>query len=262
MLAFKYLRTNLRAAMEYRSAFIISVFGMVLNNASFILFWLLLLNRIGGQLNGYGFEEIMYLWAVVSAGYGLSVVFFGNGSRLTQLIMNGDVDVYLLQPASLLPNILGSRMQVSGLGDLAYGIILFAFTQGGGLVQWGMYLLFIVLSMVMFTALFVLFHSLTFFLGNAEGTAHLATEAFISFSIYPGSVFKGPARWVLHSIIPVAWAAWVPAELASGVLSGAAFWQRFFMLFAVDGAFLALAVGVFYLGLRRYESGNRIGARM
>ncbi len=262
MLVLNYLRTNLKAAMEYRGAFLISVFGMVLNNASFILFWLLLLNRIGGELNGYGFDQVMYLWAVVSSGYGLSVLFFGNASRLSQLIVNGDVDVYLLQPAQLLPNILGSRMQVSGLGDLMYGVLLFAFTQGAGPTQWLLFLVFIILGALMTTAVFVLFHSLTFFMGNAEGTAHLATEAFISFSIYPGSVFKGPVRWILHSMIPVAWTAWVPAELAAGVFAGGVFWQRMLLLLVVDGLFLAAAIALFYLGLRRYESGNRIGARM
>lgn len=262
MLMFKYLKTNLRAAMEYRASFFVTVFTMVLNNASFIVFWLLLLGRIGGELNGYGFGHIMYLWSVASAGFGLSMVFFGNGRQLSQLIINGDIDPYLLQPVALVPNILGSRMQVSGLGDIMYGVLLFLCTQSLSLKSVVLYLVFIVLSGIMFTAVFLLFHSLTFFFGDAEAGAQLASEAFLSFSIYPGSVFEGPSRYLLHSLIPVAWAAWIPAELAVGTLQGAGFWGRLGVVALVDMLFVAGSVWVFYAGLKRYESGNRVGARI
>lgn len=263
MLIFEYIKTNMRAAMEYRSAFLVQVFGMVLNNSAFIFFWYFLLQRIGGDLNGYAFRDVMYLWSLTSLGFGLSVTFFGNASRLSQLIANGELDVYLLQPAPLLPNILASRMNVSGIGDVIYGILLFAFTQSAGLADWALFAVSAVLSMLMFTAVSVLYHSLTFFIGNGQESAGLAFEGFLSFSIYPGSIFKGPLRWILHSFLPVAWAAWIPAELASGLGNGEGLnWDLIPPLLAGDGLFIATAAAVFHLGVRKYESGNKVGARL
>ena len=38
-LIFKYFAFNLSALAEYRTSFIVQVFGMALNNASFAFFW-------------------------------------------------------------------------------------------------------------------------------------------------------------------------------------------------------------------------------
>jgi ABC-2 type transport system permease protein len=251
-----YLRFNLAAGMEYRASFMTQVLGMILNNASFIVFWMILLEQVG-DIGGYGFEEVMFLWALSATGYGLSGVFLGNASGVSRAIILGELDVYLLQPKPVLPSLAASRMSVSAWGDIVYGVVLFAATQPFALVSLAMFLLCSVLFCLVLASLRVLYHSLTFFLGNAEDFAGTAADLVLAFALYPGSVFEGPATIVLHSLVPAALIAWIPLELFQSFS-----WARLGMLLGADALVIAAAVGLFHLGLRRYESGNRIGARM
>ena len=62
---------------------------------------------------------------------------------------------------------------------------------------------------------------------------------------------------VLHSLVPAALVGFIPARIFQSfdpVLLG--------KLILADAAVVAVAVLVFHLGLRFYESGNRIGTRL
>ena len=100
-----YVRFNLRAGMEYRAAFVTQVVGMMLNNTAFIFFWMILFQQVG-DLKGYGFAEVMFLWALSAVGYGLAGVFLGNAGYLSRSIYTAELDVYLLQPKPVLANFL------------------------------------------------------------------------------------------------------------------------------------------------------------
>jgi ABC-2 type transport system permease protein len=251
-----YLRFNLAAGMEYRASFLTQVLGMVLNNASFIIFWLILFERIG-DIRGYGFREVMFLWALSATGYGLAGVFLGNAGGLSRAIMLGELDVYLLQPKPVLPSFLASRMSVSAWGDILYGLVLFAVTQPPEPGKVALFLLFSVLFCLVLASLRVAYHSLTFFLGNAEDFAATASELVLSFALYPGTIFEGPSTVVLHSLVPAALVAWIPVELFARFDAG-----RLALLVGADILVVGCALLAFRLGLRSYESGNRIGARM
>lgn len=248
---------NLAAGMEYRASFLTQVVGMMLNNSAFILFWLILYDRIGTTIKGYGFHDVMFLWALSAAGYGIAAVFLGNAPSLSRTIYTGELDVYLLQPKPVLPSFLISRMSIPGWGDLAYGMVLFACTQPLSPGRIALFLAFSILMALVLAALRILYHSLTFFFGNAEDFAGTASEIVLSFMLYPGSIFEGPVSLLLHSLIPAALIAYIPAELFRAFDAG-----RMALLVAADLFLVLCAWGLFTLGLRKYESGNRVGTRL
>lgn len=256
-LALHYMRFNLAAGMEYRASFVVQVFGMVLNNSAFIIFWLILFEKLDSPIRGYAFTDVMFLWALAAAGFGLAGVTMGNAGNLSRIVYSGELDVYLLQPVSVLPNVVASRMSVSAWGDLAYGFILFAATQPLTPLHIGLFLVFTVLAAIVFTSLRILYHTLTFFLGNAEAFAGMASEVVLSFVLYPGSIFHGPTLWLLHSLLPAALVAYIPARLFHTFDAG-----TFALLIAADACIVVAAWLLFTLGLRRYESGNRMGIRL
>ena len=252
-----YFRFNLSAGMSYRGAFLIQVLGMMLNNSAFIVFWLILFEKIGGNLKGYDFYDIMFLWSLAATGVGMAAVFMGNAHQISRIIYSGELDVYLLQPKPIALNLVSSRMMVAAWGDIIFGLLLFFFTQAIRLDSILLFLLFSILVALVFTAMRVLYHSLTFYLGNAETFAGFASEMLLSFSLYPGSIFKGPAVWILHSLVPAAFVAYLPVRLIKHFNFG-----LFAVLIAADLAFVAIGMLTFYRGLRVYESGNRIGTRI
>jgi ABC-2 type transport system permease protein len=218
---------------------------------------MILFNRIVNDINGYSFADIMFLWALAATGYGIAAVFFGNASFISRIIYNGELDVYLLQPKPVVLNLLLSRMIISGWGDLAYGLILFAISQPVNLQTIILFGVFSLLMAIILIALRIFYHSLTFFLGNAEEFAATASDLIIGFMLYPGSIFQSPATLVLHSLIPAALAAWIPIQIFRDFDA-----VKLAILIAADLLILLIALGTFRLGLRRYESGNRMGTRV
>jgi ABC-2 type transport system permease protein len=252
-----YVRFNFAAGMEYRASFLFQVLGMALNNTAFIIFWMILFNRIVTDINGYGFNDIMFLWALAAVGYGIAAVFFGNSFYISKIIYNGELDVYLLQPKPVVVNLLLSRMVLSGWGDIAYGVVLFALSQPINPQSIVLFGVFSLLMAIILIALRIFYHSLTFFLGNAEEFATTASDLIIGFMLYPGSIFQSPATLVLHSLIPAALAAWIPIEIFRDFDVA-----KLAVLIAADCLILMIALGTFRLGLRCYESGNRMGTRV
>ena len=164
----------------------------------------------------------------------------------------------------VLPNLLASRMSVSSWGDLLYGLGLFAVSQPLTPASIGLFLLFVLLAAGVLVTVRVLYHSLTFLLGNAEDLAGLGSEQIITFSLYPGTIFDAPVvAVILHTVIPAALVAHLPADLFRAVARGTALdWRLLAVVIGGDAALIAASCAVFALGLRRYESGNRIGARI
>ena len=80
-----------------------------------------------------------------------------------------------------------------------------------------------------------------------------ATNAIVTFSIYPSRLFDASARLLLFTLVPAMLVGAVPAELVRGFT-----WERAGLLALGALAFFALAGFVFYRGLRRYESGSAI----
>lgn len=247
-----YFKFNLSALMEYRVSFLIQCFGMILNNASFIFFWWILFNNVK-SIGGYGFKEVMMLWAISSTSFGICFLTFGNVSRITRMILNGELDTYLLQPKDVLISVLCSKSEVSAWGDTLYGIILFFAIRGLDLRGFLLFIIFTITGALFFASVLVAFNALSFYTGSAEGIVSLITEFLISFSLYPEQIFKGGIRYVLYSLIPAGFIVYLPARvIAKFSLAG------FLEVLGAALLWIIIAYAAFYRGLKRYESGNLI----
>ncbi len=248
-------KANLLAAMEYRAAFISQVAGMMLNNAVYFIFWIVFFGRFQ-QVRGWGLNEMLLLFGVVAAGFGLGVYLFGNALTLADVIANGELDYYLSLPRPVLLHVLASRSRVSGLGDLTYGLLSFAAAGHWAPDAIARFAAGTLLSMVVFLSFLVLVQSLSFWLGNSTLLTTQALNAIMTFSLYPINLFDGTAKFLLFTIIPAAFIGAVPAEFVRAFA-----WSKLAQLLGATLVLLGLAVGLFHRGLRRYESGSAIQVR-
>jgi len=146
-----------------------------------------------------------------------------------------------------------SRMIASGMGDFTYGFIsygLSGYFSWDGLLR---FLLATLLAAVVFAAFLILIQSLAFWLGIMSNLSALALNAMLTFGIYPITLFDNYAKLILFTIIPAALMGAVPAEFIRTFT-----WQTLAELLVGAVAFLLIAVSIFRLGLRRYESGSAI----
>jgi ABC-2 type transport system permease protein len=247
---------NVQAVVEYRANFLVQTFGMMLNNAAFAFFWAVLIGKVG-NVGGYGFADVMLIWALVSSSFGLSHAAFGNVRSIGQIVQRGELDLYLLQPKDVLLNVLASRTVVSAWGDFAYGFLVLALLPGLSPGRFALFAVLIVIGAAIFTATFAAAESLCFFLGDATGISGAVTEFMLSFSLYPESIFGRGMRWVFYTILPSAYIAYVPLAAMKALD-----WGLIPPLLGIACLYAAASYGFFRLGLRRYESGNQMGARI
>lgn len=250
-----YFRNNFATALEYRFSFFSQILGMMINDTLWVVFWVLYFQKFP-VVNGWGLNDLLVMWATITFSFGLAFGLFYNVARLPDLILQGQLDYYLALPKNVLLHLSVSNIRPVNLGDCLFGPLLLLFFVPLGPSQ---ILLFVggsILAAVVYYSFHLLAGSLTFFLASSEGLAANMGMALVHFSTYPTKIFDGWARVLLFTVIPAGFISEVPVELV----------HRFDLallaeLFLAAAVFLAIAVGVFHLGLRRYESGNLLQMR-
>ena len=254
-LAAAYTRLNLNSQLEYRGAFIWQVAAMFLNDGVWVVFWTLFFTRFP-VLRGWSVDDVITIWALTAGGFGLAHAIYGNTLLLAGLIVQGQLDVWMLYPRALLPHLLLGRMNATAWGDALFGYAVYLAFVRPDVIH---LLLFVALTLsvaLVFVGFGVLAGSLSFFVGNASSLAEQWRGSLITFSTYPSILFDGAVKLLLYTLLPAGFISYLPAQaLRELSLTDAAL--------AVGGALamLAVGVGVFYLGLRRYESGNLMEMR-
>ena len=61
--------------MLNKTTFIMNIIFMILNNASFLIQWLILFS-LKDDVGGYSFKQVMLLWGIAASTYGFSHFFF------------------------------------------------------------------------------------------------------------------------------------------------------------------------------------------
>ena len=245
-------KANLLSAMEFRATFITQALGMMLNDAVYFIFWVIFFDRFQ-LVRGWGLQDILLVYGLVAVSFGAAMYLFGNAQFVGDVISKGQLDYYLSLPRPVLLHLLASRSNMSGIGDALFGLVTFFFAGQVTLDAFARYLLGALCSGVIFVAFLVLVQSLAFWLGDVPALNIAATNAIITFAIYPSKLFEAGTRLLLFTLVPALLVGAVPAELVRGFD-----WGNAGMLVLGTLVFFLLAGGVFYRGLRRYESGSAI----
>jgi viologen exporter family transport system permease protein len=253
---FALWKANLLSAMEYRIPFISQVLGMMLNNAVYFVFWIIFFERFE-NVGGWGLSDIFVLFGIVATAFGMGVFLFGNTTMLARNIASGRLDYYLSLPRPVLLHHLASRSVSSGLGDFMYGLLSFAFARQYSLDAILRFIIGAVFGAVIFVSFLTLVQCLAFWVGNASLIADQATNAIITFALYPITLFDGTAKLILFTLIPAALVGSVPAEFVRSFS-----WAQLFQIVGTGVLLLFLSIYVFYRGLRRYESGSAFHVQM
>jgi len=246
------IRLNLASNMEYRASFLSQIVGMLLNNGIYFIFWLLFFDRFE-QIRGYRINEIYMLFAVEMLAFGLAFTVAGNARAVAGLIAQGRLDYYLALPRSVLPHLIFSRMGQASIGDLTFGIVAFLFAGKFDLISILLFVIVTMLAATIFVAFAVTTGSLAFLFGNAAQVSRQLVLMLGTLGVYPFELFQGVTRLVLLTVLPAAFIGAVPVRVVQLHDAGA-----LALLAGVAAVSVVMMVGVFRLGLRRYESGSAI----
>jgi ABC-2 type transport system permease protein len=243
--------TSVRSAMAERGAFFMRVILMAVNNAIFFTFWIVLLSRVP-RIRGYTLGDVALLYGIVAVANGVAVFVAGGAQYLARMIHDGELDALIAQPKPTLLYAVGLRSQPSGLGDVVSGLVMIALSGRVTMLGIPVVLAAGIAGAVVLISTAVLMHSAAFWLGRTESASRQLYEVTLMFSLYPDTLFTGPIRGLLYTVIPAGFVGYLPAELIRVPTAWTAM--------AIAGgvvAYVGVAVWVFERGLRAYSSGSR-----
>ncbi len=251
---FLSVKYALQREMLNKVTFISNIIFMILNNASFIIQWIILYS-LKDNVGGYTFKQVILLWGLAASTFGFSHFFFKEAYNLSDTINKGKLDVFILQPKNTLISCITSSVDISALGDILYGFIMLLI-YGITPTSFLLFTLFSITGSAILTAVAVIFSSLSFWFGRVDLIANTANNLMVNFATYPEGIFKGFIKVLFYTIIPIGFVNYIPIQLITSFNP-----ISLILVIAVTFFLILVAFLVFYKGLKNYSSSNLMNAR-
>ncbi|HUP84832.1 MAG TPA: ABC-2 family transporter protein [Acidimicrobiales bacterium] len=231
-----------------RAGFWTQVTTMVVNDVAWVLFWALFFRRVGA-VRGWDTPRVLLLLAILTTAGGIVLGLLANARAIGRLAAAGELDAALALPVQPLGHLLLRRINTTNLGDIAFGVVLFAVAGHPSFERTAIFVVGVIASAALLTGFLVATGSLSFFAGR-DDAGELGFHAMLMFAAYPVDVFGGGAKLFLSTVLPAAFVATIPARLVDDFDPRLAA-----TLLAVATFFVALGWATFHAGLKRYTSG-------
>ena len=252
---FLSLKYNIMKQMTNKVTFITNIVFMILNNASFIIQWLILFS-LKEEIGGYTIKEVILLWGIAASVFGISHILFNKAFELSDLIINGKLDTFLVQPKNVFLSVITWETSRSAIGDLIYGYICL-FLYGITIKNFILFTIFTITGGIILAAFVSIIGSISFWIVKGDILVDTLNNMMVSFATYPGTIFKNTIRIILYTVIPVGIANYMPVDTIINFS-----FMNFVYIIAFTIAIVILAFYIFNTGLKRYSSSNLMSTRI
>ncbi len=242
----------IRQSFADRTNFALQVGAMAVNNGFWLVLWFLFFAGFK-EVGGWRLPDVARLLGIVYVLFGASGVFFGGYRDLAGSILTGAIDALLTQPKPILLRLLARDSIPSAWGDIATGLVILAFSAGLDPAAAGLSLAAILIGTAAWLATTTIFASLAFWAAGARSLSRDLADFTLLVSTYPASIYSGWTKFVAFTVLPAGFVAMAPVELVR-----APSWQAAAIAVGGAGAYAAVALGVWTLGLARYRRGAAV----
>jgi ABC-2 type transport system permease protein len=253
--AYFSVKKNLMSSAELRGSFLVTVFGMALNNTAFVILWMAF-GKIAGNMGGWQATDVLGQLAFGTLGFGICFTFLGGIRELPEIVAQGNFDKFMLNPKSILLRVSTSKSHVAALGDLLFGIItltIWFYFIGFTVKKFIFAIIFILCSAALFYFFSVLTNSVAFYFADARSLVQGLFEFLITPSLFYGGAFQGVLRFAFIFIVPALMVGGFPVEAVKS--------ENYIMVFTallLTCVWAVVAVLAFCKSVRKYESSNFI----
>jgi ABC-2 type transport system permease protein len=244
------LKQHLRLVGDWWTA----VVGMIIEQATALAFLGIIFYRIE-VIHGWSLHDMIFLLGLFVLSKPVYRIFFEGSSHVSTLVLEGDLDQYLVRPTSPLVLVATSMTNPVAAGDLLLGTVLVALAIPHIGVEWTLlrvvYLLSVVIcgSMV-YVGTQLLKGVVSVFLIRIDAINALLQEVQ-QYAKFPLSIYHPIVRVALISVLPYALATSVPAAafLGKGEITSLAWFAPLACL-----GYALFAGLIFQWSLRFYKS--------
>ncbi|MBT2423998.1 ABC-2 family transporter protein [Streptomyces sp. ISL-22] len=211
---------NIRAAMEYRTEFLLNIAAGAIWQVSVIVFATVLLARFTG-MGGWDSSDVLLIPAIRMLAHGLFVLLLGRMHLVGRQIQEGRIDVYLLRPMPVHRQVQLAYFPTNAIGDLTVAAGLMAGALSRSDLDWTAgrvsYLIAAVLGgMLLEAALFTGLASAALRFPAADYWSRWLEELLGTFGSYPLNVLPKAVGGFLTFALPLAFVAYFPAAVLTG----------------------------------------------
>lgn len=248
------MKYSIMREMINTKTFLFSTILMFVSNASFLVQWMIIISVTKDP--SITIKQILLVWGFAAVGFGFQELFFSGIHSMPNFIIDGKLDAYLVQPKNVLLSVVTSRSSMPALGDVAYGIVALILAVPS-ITTLFYALIFAILGGIIYSSFVVIINSFLFFSIEFRELAATLERMPTSFATYPETIFHGFARILFYTLLPVAYIVYIPVRF---MLRNNYLLLLYILLFTIF--IVALAFGIFNLGLKKYSSANLMGARV
>lgn len=252
---FLALKYNIMKQMVNKVTFITNIIFMILNNASFIIQWIIFFT-LKEEIGGYTIKEVILIWGMASCVYGLAHILFYKAFEISDLIINGKLDTFLVQPKNVFLGVITSETSISAIGDLIYGYICLCI-YGITIKNIILFTIFTITGGIIVAAFASIIGSISFWIVKGDILVDSLTGIMVNLATYPGTIFKKVVKIILYTVIPVGIANYMPVDTILNFN-----FANFLYIIMFTIAITVLAFCIFNKGLKKYSSSNLMSSRI
>ena len=204
---------------------------------------------------GWKEEEVYLILAFLFIAEGTCSIVFEGSWKIPEMVFTGQLDNILSRPISPLYQVLSYGIGLQGIGVLAVGIVSLCYflrklgKWNAGTIILSLFL--IVCGVLICMSIQLISNSLVFWYDSGGRTSvPYAIQNIGQYARYPLSIYPSVVQGMLLFLLPYGCIGVVPAM----IMKGEHVVEYCIFMAVVSIVFLLLGRGVFYRGIRRYES--------
>jgi ABC-2 type transport system permease protein len=250
-----YFRQYWKTRLVYKADFAIGFVSQLVNLGASLAFLTLLFTQVE-TLNGWTFNEMLFLAGVGGFIMNFHHIFLFNMFHLEDYIVEGDMDRFLVRPLSPLFQVYADEVSDNNLSKLIANAALIIYSAN----QIGLQLLtlsnlfygaaFLASGVLVFGAAYMAFATTGFWTGRSRSAIWLIFR-LSEYRRYPYSIYATAIQVVLVTAIPIAFASFFPATYFLNREG----WRTWQLASIAAGPVLYISVYRFWrIGLSNYSS--------
>jgi ABC-2 type transport system permease protein len=257
-LALRITRLNLRARLEYRAEFLLTVLTGLVWQTSILVFASVLLVRFPG-MGGWTSPQVLLIASMRMVSHALFILLFGRVLAITGLVQLGSIEAFLLRPLPVYRQVQLSMFSVNAIGDLLVAATLTTMAVTRFDLPWtppraGLLVAGLVGGLLVEAAVHTAISAFGLHLGGTVYWSNWTEELMATFGNYPLNILPKLAQAALTYVLPIAFLAYLPASLVTGQTQGRAVPALVVTLIPLVGLAAFVASRVFWnASLRRFQ---------
>ncbi|MGF7142638.1 ABC-2 type transport system permease protein [Anaerotaenia torta] len=250
----KFFGIHLKAAMQYKTSFLLTTLGQFLISFNVFLGILFMFDRFQ-EVRGYGFAEVLLCFSVVLMSFSLAEMFMRGFDVFAGTIGNGEFDRILLRPRNPVLLVVSGKIEFSRFGRTFQAILMLIYGIAGSGIRWDItrcvtLVLMIAGGTVVFGCLFVVYASICFFTLEGLEFMNVLTDGAREYGKYPVNIYGKRVLRFCTYIVPYALFQYYPFLYLIGRTENMGY-----MLLPLAGCLFLIPCFLFWkLGIRHYKS--------